>query len=115
MNRYKKLMTNSGLIAIGNFGSKLIVFFLIRFYTAYLTTEMYSVAELITQTSKLIMPLASLGVADAVFRFALPDMFGGKFGFLIPLAICAVIYCGGLFVSGIVKVILKGRNAETPQ
>ena len=64
-------MANSGMIAIGNFGSKLLVYFLIRFYTAYLTPEMYSTADLLTQTSKLIMPLVSLGISEAVFRFAL--------------------------------------------
>ncbi len=59
------------MIAIGNFGSKLLVYFLIRFYTAYLTPEMYSTADLITQTAKLIMPLISLSMAESVFRFAL--------------------------------------------
>ena len=88
-------MTNSGLIAIGNFGSKLIVFFLIRFYTAYLTTEMYSIAELITQTSKLIMPLASLGVADAVFRFALDKEHDKRH-----------VYSAGLYTLGAGSLIL---------
>ena len=71
MNRYKKLLKNIGFTAIGTFGSKLLVFFFVRFYTEYLTANEYSTADLIAQTAKLIMPIISVGIVDAVFRFAL--------------------------------------------
>ncbi|MBE6542763.1 MAG: hypothetical protein E7675_00030 [Ruminococcaceae bacterium] len=95
MNRYKKLMANSGMIAIGNFGSKLLIYFLIRFYTAYLTPEMYSTADLITQTSKLLMPIMSLGIAEAVFRFAL-DKENDK----------REVYSAGLYILGAGSLLL---------
>ena len=62
--------------------------------------------------------LASCAAAFAVFaawKMFLPNMFGGNFGFLIPLGACAAVYLVALYVSGIVKVVLKGRNADNPQ
>ena len=36
-NKYKTLVSNTMLISLGTFGSKLLVFFMVRFYTSYLT------------------------------------------------------------------------------
>lgn len=69
MNSYKKLLSNTGILWLGTFGSKLLVFLLMPLYTAYLTTEEYGIAELITATANLLIPLACIGVTNAVFRF----------------------------------------------
>ena len=71
MNKYKKLVSNTAILGIGTFASKLLVFFLIPLYTRCLTTAEYSTADLIMQTSNLLMPLISLGIYDAVFRYTL--------------------------------------------
>lgn len=71
MNKYKTLMSNTLLISIGTFGSKLLVFFMTRFYTGYLTPSDYGTADLITQTANLLFPIISLGITEGVFRFAL--------------------------------------------
>ena len=70
MNKYQTLAANTALISIGTFGSKLLVFLMVRFYTGYLTPAEYGTADLITQTANLLIPLASLDVAEGVFRFA---------------------------------------------
>lgn len=69
-NKYKTLISNTMLISLGTFGSKLLVFFMVRFYTGYLTPADYGTADLITQTANLLFPLISLGITDGVFRFA---------------------------------------------
>ncbi|MBR2489641.1 MAG: polysaccharide biosynthesis C-terminal domain-containing protein [Clostridia bacterium] len=71
MNKYKKLLSNTLLISLGTFGSKLLVFFMVRFYTGYLTPSDYSTADLISQTANLLFPIISLGITDGVFRFAM--------------------------------------------
>lgn len=71
MNKYKTLVSNTALISFGTFGSKLLVFLMVRFYTGYLTTSQYGTADLITQTANLLLPLISLGITDGVFRFAM--------------------------------------------
>lgn len=69
-NKYKTLISNTMLISLGTFGSKLLVFFMVRFYTGYLTPADYGTADLITQTANLLFPLISLGITEGVFRFA---------------------------------------------
>lgn len=71
MNKYKTLLSNTLLISMGTFGSKILVFLMVRFYTGYLTPADYSTADLITQTANLLFPLISLGIADGVFRFVM--------------------------------------------
>lgn len=71
MNKYKTLISNTALISLGTFGSKLLVFLMVRFYTGYLTTAEYGTSDLITQTANLLLPIVSLGITNGVFRFAM--------------------------------------------
>lgn len=70
-NKYKTLLSNTLLISLGTFGSKILVFLMVRFYTGYLTTSDYSTADLITQTANLLFPIISVGITEGVFRFIL--------------------------------------------
>ncbi|MBE6589290.1 MAG: hypothetical protein E7643_03850 [Ruminococcaceae bacterium] len=70
MNRNTKLLSNAGIIGIGTFASKLLVFLLMPLYTAWLTTGEYGAAEVITSLSNFLIPLAAVGVSTGIFRFA---------------------------------------------
>ena len=70
MNRYKKLFSDTLILGLGTFGSKLLVFLLMPLYTAFLTTSQYGTAELITSTANLIIPVACVGITSGIFRFA---------------------------------------------
>lgn len=72
-NKYNTLMSNTLLISMGTFGSKILVFLMVRFYTGYLTPSDYSTADLITQTANLLFPVISVGIADGVFRFVMDE------------------------------------------
>ncbi len=69
MNRYQKLLGNTMIFAIGTFSSKLLVFVMNHFYTAALTKPEYAVANIIILVSNIIIPVASLGIANAVIRY----------------------------------------------
>lgn len=71
MNKYQKLLSNTAILGVGTFASKILVFLLLPLYTAYLSAAEYGTADIITQSANLLMPLLSLGVCDAVFRFTL--------------------------------------------
>ncbi len=103
MNKYKTLVSNTALISLGTFGSKLLVFLMVRFYTGYLTTAQYGTADLITQTANLLLPVISLGITDGVFRFAMDSkidrrsvfssgVFTITFGALMFLLICPILF-----------------------
>ncbi len=71
MDKYKKLLSNTAILGLGTFGSKILVFLLLPLYTACLSPDEYSWADLITQSANLLMPILSLGICDAVFRFTM--------------------------------------------
>lgn len=78
MNKYKKLALNTGVFFIGNFGSKILSFLLVRFYTEYLTTEQYGTIDIITSTLGFIVPIITLCITEAVLRFSIDDINNRK-------------------------------------
>lgn len=64
-------MYNTFVIGIGTFGSKVLVFLLLPLYTRVLTNSDYGVIDLIIQTSNLLIPVVSIGIANGVIRFGL--------------------------------------------
>lgn len=73
MSRYTKLGKNIGLIGIGSIASKALVFFLLPLYTAVLTPEEYGIADTITISVKLAMPVFLIMIYDGVMRYALDN------------------------------------------
>ena len=70
-NKYKNLVKDTIIFAIGNIGSKLILFFLVPLYTAYMTQEQYGTSDLIFTIAQLILPFVSIVIYDALIRFGL--------------------------------------------
>lgn len=98
MNKYQTLAANTLLISVGTFGSKLLVFLMVRFYTGYLTPAEYGTADLITQTANLLIPLVSLDITEAVFRFAADHQGGREDAFNVGLRTIAIGSAGLLLV-----------------
>ncbi len=112
MNKYRKLITNTAVLALGTLGSKILVFLLMPLYTRLLTSGEYSTADIISQTANLLIPLISLGMYEAVFRFAMDKdikservlttglymtLAGGSvFALFLPL-LCKIDYFDGYF------------------
>ena len=71
MNKYKRLLSNTAIFALGTFSSKLMVYLLMPLYTNILSRAQYSTSDLITQTANLLAPLFAIGICDGIFRFAL--------------------------------------------
>ncbi|RCX19272.1 O-antigen/teichoic acid export membrane protein [Anaerobacterium chartisolvens] len=70
-NKFKQLLSDTTIFAIGNVLTKLILFFLMPLYTSAMTTEQFGVAELLSNSVDLALPVVSLCIYDAVFRFAI--------------------------------------------
>ncbi len=71
MDKYKRLLSNTMIFAIGTFSSKLLSFFLTRLYTELLTQGQYGVTDMLQQSGNLLLPLITLGITNAVVRFGL--------------------------------------------
>jgi len=70
MDKYKKLLSNTLILSIGTFSSKLLVYFLMPLYTAILSKEQYGTADLITNAANLLIPFCCIGITHGVFRYA---------------------------------------------
>lgn len=72
-SKYKVLASNTIIFAIGNILVKLISFFLMPLYTSVLTTEQYGVAELLNNSIEIVIPIATLCIVEALYRFSIDD------------------------------------------
>lgn len=64
---------------------------------------------------KILLAGISALAVFAVFKIWAPSLTDGEYSFILPLILCGAVYCAVLLVSGIVKVLLNGRNAGNPQ
>ena len=69
--RYNYLIRNIGVLTLGNFASKILVFLMVPLYTRVLTTEEYGAYDLAISTVSIAYPLLTLNIVDAVMRFCL--------------------------------------------
>ncbi len=78
MNKYKKLAQNTMIFAIGSFGSKILVFFLTRLYTAYLSPADSGVKELLEPTALFLQPIFTFALQEYLIRFGLDKHYNKK-------------------------------------
>lgn len=71
MNQYKRLLNNTFIFAIGTFSSKLLVFFMMRFYTGILSPDEMGIADLIMKSTNILFPIVSISIGQAVIRYGL--------------------------------------------
>lgn len=69
--KYKRLLTDTLIFALGNLGSKIILFFLVPLYTNFLSKEEYGTSDLVFTVAQLLVAFVSLVIFDAVLRFGL--------------------------------------------
>ena len=97
-SKHKVLLKDIGIFAVGNMGSRMIVFFLVPLYTNCLTTDQYGIAELIFTFSLLLTPFLTIAVQEAILRFGLMRgvkrenvIFNSTVIFFISSLICVLI------------------------
>lgn len=89
-SRKKYLLKNTIIFSIGNFGSKIINFFLVPLYTNILTTSEYGTVDLMTVLTTVLVPIITLNISEAVMRFSM-DKDSKKENILVIGIIIAVI------------------------
>ena len=71
MSKYKTLIKDTVIFAIGSIGSKAIVFLLVPLYTNVLSSAEYGTADLVLTFSQLLMPIVCLSIYNSIVRFGL--------------------------------------------
>lgn len=90
MNRYKKLASNTIVLALGQFGSKLLVVLLMRFYQNMLGEEGYGEIGTIIDTATLLMAFATLSIGESIIRFGLDKAYNNTQVFSIGIKVTLV-------------------------
>lgn len=98
-NKYKVLLSNTAVFAVGNILVKLIAFVLMPLYTSALTTEEYGVSELLNSTTEIIIPLATVCIIEALYRFSIDknvdykSLFANSFRIIVVGDVIILIGC----------------------
>lgn len=92
MGKYRYLFKNVGLMVIGQFGSRMLSFFLVPLYTSVLSTADYGTFDLYGTIVQLLVPVLTLNIYDAVLRFALD----GKEDIKQVHAVAASVFLAGV-------------------
>ncbi len=71
MGRKSYLAKNTLIFALGNFGTKMIGFFLVPIYTNILSTSEYGTVDLVATISTVLAPLIILNIGESLMRFPL--------------------------------------------
>lgn len=85
MSKYKELAKNTGIFALANFSSKILIFLLVPIYTRVLTTTEYGFYDLVYTTIQLFVPILTLNISEAGMRFLMKDGVSKKSVFSIAV------------------------------
>lgn len=102
MNKYKRLISNTLIFAIGTFSSKVLSFLLTPLLSYALSPAEFSITNMIVDMGNLLLPIVTLGIINSIIRFGLDksikksDVFSTGFftilfGFLLLLVLQPVI------------------------
>ncbi len=73
MNRYKSLAKNTAIFAIGTFGSKILSFIMVFFYSRAMQTAEFGTLDIIINSGSLMLPICMLGIQNSIIRFGLDN------------------------------------------
>ena len=106
MSRGRRLISNTVILGAGTFASKVLVFLLMPLYTSILSTEEFGVADILTQTANLLIPLAAVGICDGLFRFVLDtDEENGKERRSIFTSATLTVLAGGAVTLALIQAL----------
>ena len=75
MDKYRKLISNTFIFAVGTFSSKVLVFLLMPLYTNVLSEEQFGMVDLMVQVGNFLLPVVSCGIINGIIRFGLDKYY----------------------------------------
>ena len=69
--KYKSLIGDIGIFALGALGSRFVLFLLLPLYTHVLTNSEYGIADLVFTIGDLLLPFVSLAIFNGLLRYGL--------------------------------------------
>lgn len=100
---FKSLAGNTLIFAIGNGVTLIIAFIMVPFYTKVLSPSDFGISDIIVTTTSMLLPLVSLNIFAAIFRFALDKESNRETLFTNGLNVTLIGIAASIFVSGILE------------
>lgn len=107
MNKYKKLVFNTMIFAIGTFGSKILVFLLTRLYARNLDPANNGDKELLENMLLFLQPIFTFALQEYLIRFGLDKDYDKREVFTTS----TVITMAGMILMAIAVPLLRGIPA----
>lgn len=111
--KYKTLLSNTGLLFIGTFGSKMISFIMLPFYTSWLSIEDFGISDVINVYSTILVSIVSLCIAEAVFVIPTGRNKEDQRHFFSSSLFFAMFCTITLLVLYVVVVLFKGESTAS--
>lgn len=109
MGEARRLIRNTGIIAVGGMATKLVSFLLLPLYTTVLTTGEYGTVDYISTIAMFLVPAVSLLMDEAMFRFLI-DCDDDQARIKVVTSSCAVLLAGcAVFAAVMLAVWLVWR------
>jgi O-antigen/teichoic acid export membrane protein len=105
MDRYKRLASNTVILAAGQFSSRFLVIIMMRFYTGMLDTDGYGTVGLIIDACVIIMAVVTLSINDSVIRFGLDRKYDKAQVFTIGLTTVLAGLAVFAFITPVLNII----------
>ena len=103
-----ELVSDTIILSLGNVAQKIVLLLLMPLYTSLLTASEYGTVEIVISSVLILVPLATLNIHGAVFRFAIED--DGNREYLLKFSL-GIILKATIIIS-IIAVILRLFNFE---
>lgn len=94
------MFSNTIFFSIGSLGSKVIIFFLVPFYTFYLSPQELGTGDLLISIGMVLIPVMTLSISDAVLRFQLEEDHSGLYSKALSNGVMIVILQGVVLTLG---------------
>lgn len=75
MNKYKSLARNTAIFAFGTFGSKILSFIMVFFYSRAMQTDEFGTLDILINSGSLLLPICLLGIQNALIRFGIDKKY----------------------------------------
>ncbi len=108
MNKYQKLASNTIVLAIGQFGSKLLVYVMLKFYTSWLGTDGFGDVTNIINASALLISVVTLSISEGVLRYGLDKANNGRHVLSIGINVAVIglaIFAGFVPLIGFIEFL----------
>ena len=101
--KFKNLLKNIGILTVGNFSSKILIFLLVPLYTNCLSAEEYGIYDLVITTIQLILPIITANAAAGLLRFTIDVAVDND----VVITIWAKLFSIGCIIASLGLLIIR--------